>query len=87
MNLSILILWLKPCSPGFLIFTSHSLYIMSDSRYSALDIEESKRSFETTSSDVFLQSPRKPLLTIGVLPSQDSRGKDNKADQAAVVQQ
>ena len=39
---------------------------MSDSRYSRLDIEESKRSFETTSSDMFMQSPRRPLLTIGV---------------------
>lgn len=45
---------------------------MSDSRYTALDLEESKRSFETTSSDVFLQSPRKPLLTIGVHTSRDS---------------
>ncbi|KAG9571148.1 glycosyltransferase family 34 protein, partial [Aureobasidium melanogenum] len=38
---------------------------MSDSRYQELDVEESKRSFETTSSDMFLQPPRKPLLTIG----------------------
>jgi hypothetical protein len=51
---------------------------MSDSRYSELDVEESKRSFETTSSDVFLQSPRKPLLTIGVLPSKGSRGLNQK---------
>jgi hypothetical protein len=51
---------------------------MSDSRYSELDIEESKRSFETTSSDVFLQSPRKPLLTIGVHTSQGSHGMDKK---------
>jgi hypothetical protein len=51
---------------------------MSDSRYTALDLEESKRSFETTSSDVFLQSPRKPLLTIGVHISRDRHGIDIK---------
>ncbi|THX44002.1 hypothetical protein D6D08_10525 [Aureobasidium pullulans] len=38
---------------------------MSDSRYSQLDAEESKRSFETTSSEMFMHSPRKPLLTMG----------------------
>jgi hypothetical protein len=55
-------------------FSVPTLPIMSDSRYSVLDVEESKRSFETTSSDIFLQSPRKPLLTIGVLTSQDRHG-------------
>ncbi|KAI4855201.1 hypothetical protein E4T45_03364 [Aureobasidium sp. EXF-8846] len=47
---------------------------MSDSRYSVLEMEESKRSFETTSSDVFQHAPRKPLLTIGVHASQVNHG-------------
>jgi hypothetical protein len=51
-----------------------TLPIMSDSHYSVLDMEESKRSFETTSSDIFLQAPRKPLLTIGVHASQVNHG-------------
>ncbi|KAI5239925.1 hypothetical protein E4T43_06462 [Aureobasidium subglaciale] len=37
---------------------------MSESRYSELDVEESKRSFETTSSDAFVHVPRKPLLSM-----------------------